>query len=305
MISKINGRTARKILYGVFALGSAAGLSTALPELVSVASGSSTDVGLGEAVAGVVVDGLTLGACVLGFKIDTGEAVAAAEVEAKAAGIPTASAMDVSALGVEVLTESGKRRPAVVGELQAEAQRSIIVLAGPGAWVKECVKSARFVSEVFTSGDVLIVPVPLDGAAAGAGDAKGFGAGSAWTDAPFVALPAAADDSPASVTDLVFFATHFKFDLDVANDATAAVAALRSLGSTLSEDKSSTAAEVWQEVQKLAKADHAAAKAVVADARAQAGTDVTMGEKAVRLALKKGEAFSREDSKPPKYQLHE
>ena len=58
-------------------------------------------------------------------------------------------------------------------------------------------------------------------------------------------------------------------------------------------------------VQKLAKADHAAAKAVVADARAQAGTDVTMGEKAVRLALKKGEAFSREDSKPPKYQLHE
>ena len=86
---------------------------------------------------------------------------------------------------------------------------------------------------------------------------------------------------------------------------TAAVAALRSLGSTLSEDKSSTAAEVWQEVQKLAKADHAAAKAVVADARAQAGTDVTMGEKAVRLALKKGEAFSREDSKPPKYQLHE
>ena len=38
---------------------------------------------------------------------------------------------------------------------------------------------------------------------------------------------------------------------------------------------------------------------------AQAGTDVTMGEKAVRLALKKGEAFSREDSKPPKYQLHE
>ena len=77
------------------------------------------------------------------------------------------------------------------------------------------------------------------------------------------------------------------------------------LGSTLSEDKSSTAAEVWQEVQKLAKADHAAAKAVVADARAQAGTDVTMGEKAVRLALKKGEAFSREDSKPPKYQLHE
>ena len=37
----------------------------------------------------------------------------------------------------------------------------------------------------------------------------------------------------------------------------------------------------------------------------QAGTDVTMGEKAVRLALKKGEAFSREDSKPPKYQLHE
>ena len=104
MISKIDGRTARKILYGVFALGSAAGLSTALPELVSVASGSSTDVGLGEAVAGVVVDGLTLGACVLGFKIDTGEAVAAAEVEAKAAGIPTASAMDVSALGVEVLT---------------------------------------------------------------------------------------------------------------------------------------------------------------------------------------------------------
>ena len=86
---------------------------------------------------------------------------------------------------------------------------------------------------------------------------------------------------------------------------TAAVAALRSLGSTLSEDKSSTAAEVWQEVQKLAKADHAAARAVVADARAQAGTDVTMGEKAVRLALKKGEAFSREDSKPPKYQLHE
>ena len=65
------------------------------------------------------------------------------------------------------------------------------------------------------------------------------------------------------------------------------------------------AIEVWQEVQKLAKADHAAAKAVVADARAQAGTDVTMGEKAVRLALKKGEAFSREDSKPPKYQLHE
>ena len=165
MISKIDGRTARKILYGVFALGSAAGLSTALPELVSVASGSSTDVGLGEAVAGVVVDGLTLGACVLGFKIDTGEAVAAAEVEAKDAGIPTASAMDVSALGVEVLTESGKRRPAVVGELQAEAQRSIIVLAGSGAWVKECVKSARFVSEVFTSGDVLIVPVPLDGAA--------------------------------------------------------------------------------------------------------------------------------------------
>ena len=52
MISKIDGRTARKILYGVFALGSAAGLSTALPELVSVASGSSTDVGLGEAVAG-------------------------------------------------------------------------------------------------------------------------------------------------------------------------------------------------------------------------------------------------------------
>ena len=51
MISKIDGRTARKILYGVFALGSAAGLSTALPELVSVASGSSTDVGLGEAVA--------------------------------------------------------------------------------------------------------------------------------------------------------------------------------------------------------------------------------------------------------------
>ena len=47
------------------------------------------------------------------------------------------------------------------------------------------------------------------------------------------------------------------------------------------------------------------ARAVVADARAQAGTDVTMGEKAVRLALKKGEAFSREDSKPPKYQLHE
>ena len=85
----------------------------------------------------------------------------------------------------------------------------------------------------------------------------------------------------------------------------ALLAALRSLGSTLSEDKSSTAAEVWQEVQKLAKADHAAAKAVVADARAQAGTEVTMGEKAVRLALKKGEAFSREDSKPPKYQLHE
>ena len=195
MISKIDGRTARKILYGVFALGSAAGLSTALPELVSVASGSSTDVGLGEAVAGVVVDGLTLGACVLGFKIDTGEAVAAAEVEAKDAGIPTASAMDVSALGVEVLTESGKRRPAVVGALQAEAQRSIIVLAGPGAWVKECVKSARFVSEVFTSGDVLIVPVPLDGAAAGAGEAKGFGAGSAWTDAAFVALPAAADEA--------------------------------------------------------------------------------------------------------------
>ena len=194
MISKIDGRTARKILYGVFALGSAAGLSTALPELVSVASGSSTDVGLGEAVAGVVVDGLTLGACVLGFKIDSGEAVAAAEVEAKAAGIPTASSMDVSALGVEVLTESGKRRPAVVGELQAEAQRSIIVLAGPGAWVKECVKSARFVSEVFTSGDA-IVPVPLDGAAAGAGEAKGFGAGSAWTDAPFVALPAAADEA--------------------------------------------------------------------------------------------------------------
>ena len=196
MISKIDGRTARKILYGVFALGSAAGLSTALPELVSVASGSSTDVGLGEAVAGVVVDGLTLGACVLGFKIDTGEAVAAAEVEAKAAGIPTASAMDVSALGVEVLTESGKRRPAVVGELQAEAQRSIVVLAGPGAWVKECVKSARFVSEVFTSGDVLIVPVPVDGAGAAAGgDAKGFGAGSAWTDAAFVALPAAADEA--------------------------------------------------------------------------------------------------------------
>ena len=68
---------------------------------------------------------------------------------------------------------------------------------------------------------------------------------------------------------------------------------------------SSESVEVWQEVQKLAKADHAAAKAVVADARAQAGTDVTMGEKAVRLALKKGEAFSREDSKPPKYQLHE
>ena len=33
--------------------------------------------------------------------------------------------------------------------------------------------------------------------------------------------------------------------------------------------------------------------------------DVNWLEKAVRLALKKGEAFSREDSKPPKYQLHE
>ena len=197
LLQKIDGRTARQILYGVFALGSAAGLSTALPELVSVASGANVDVGLGEAFAGVVVDGLTLGACVLGFKIDSGEAVAEAEVEAKSAGIPTASTLDVSSLGIELLDESGKRRPAAtVGELQEAAQRAIIILAGPGAWVKECVKSARFVSEVFTSGDVLIVPVPVDGAGAAAGgDAKGFGAGSAWTDAAFVALPAAADEA--------------------------------------------------------------------------------------------------------------
>jgi len=197
LLQKIDGRTARQILYGVFALGSAAGLSTALPELVSVASGANVDVGLGEAFAGVVVDGLTLGACVLGFKIDSGEAVAEAEVEAKSAGIPTASTLDVSGLGIELLDESGKRRPAAtVGELQEAAQRAIIILAGPGAWVKECVKSARFVSEVFTSGDVLIVPVPVDGAGAAAGgDAKGFGAGSAWTDAAFVALPAAADEA--------------------------------------------------------------------------------------------------------------
>jgi len=173
-------QTARYGIYTVFGVGSLAGLAAAVQE--------------GD-VAGAVVDGLTVAASAAGAYIESSTAAksgskSAAASEARPPPVDWGAALD---LKLTLMLSEKASRDVPLSDLTAGAAQTVVLLGGPSSWVRECLVSARFSSELFRAGDVLLVPVNLPSleeegapAAATATAGKGF-AKSQWVNAPYVA----------------------------------------------------------------------------------------------------------------------
>lgn len=181
-------RTARYIVYVAFGIGALAGLSGVVPVLLS-----GEDVG-GDGVAGVIVDSLTVAAAAAGAYVDFSSA-SEPPPSPKPAASPAVEPSDWSgeqrSLRLNLRLSAMETKAASLAELQMGARQVVVLLGGPAPWVRECLVSARFSSELFQAGNVLIVPIATAGEAP---KGKGFGNTAAWSDAPFVAEPLT-DDS--------------------------------------------------------------------------------------------------------------
>ena len=141
----VSWRSARKALYGAFGLAAVVSLTSVVPSLFDSAT-------QGEAIPGLLVDGAILAAVVAGFVIDgkpPSSASAAKSPAASAATLPDWSSDAGSSLKVKLQLGGAEPRVVPLGELQAKANQMVVVLGGPDAWVRECLKAARFSAELF------------------------------------------------------------------------------------------------------------------------------------------------------------
>ena len=189
-------RTARYVIYGAFGIGALAGLAGALPDLLSGAEAA------GDGIAGVVVDSLTLAAAAAGAYVDS--AAASAPAPSSKSEVAVAPPLELSdwtgdqrSLRLNLRLSPTETKAASLAELQMGARQVVVLLGGPAPWVRECLVSARFSSELFQAGNVLIVPIATAGEAP---KGKGFGNTAAWSDAPFVAEPFPDDSEAWQVT---------------------------------------------------------------------------------------------------------